>query len=105
MRPIPYPQDPVAFGHPNLRLLERIHSRYARARSTCHERILDLSYTELVSNPIQNVGRVHDHIEIPFTDRHRKTIQRFLNTRPKNAHGKHEYSQGECRLTPDLVRT
>jgi hypothetical protein len=55
------------------------------------DRIFDVRYRELVSDPIATVRRVYAHFDIPFTPAFEERLHARLAARPREARGAHEY--------------
>ncbi len=65
------------------------------------ERFFDLSYDELVKNPLDAVRRVYTHFALPFPQALEDRVEVYLRENPSNRFGKHRYSLAEFGLTLD----
>jgi hypothetical protein len=68
------------------------------------ERILDLSYAELVRDKIGTIAKVHDHFGLAFSDDHRRRIERFETEQPSSQFAQHSYSAQEFGLDEATIR-
>lgn len=67
------------------------------------ERVFDLSYDDLVADPLDSVQRIHDHFGLEFTPRHRQRCERWLAANPRHKHGVHKYSLKQLALTEKRI--
>jgi hypothetical protein len=65
------------------------------------ERFFDVSYTDLLRDPLGIVRRIYAHFDMPLTDVAENRMRRFLAENPKDKHGKHEYSLEQFGLDRD----
>lgn len=56
------------------------------------ERVVDVSYPELVAAPLTTVERIYDHMGWPVSVAVRRAMEDYLTANPGNARGAHRYS-------------
>ncbi len=84
--------DPHAIGKEWSRKLERMVNRGMEARDRIgEESFFDLSYYDLVDDPLEQIGRIYDFLDHPFTDDVKKHIAAELGKNEKHKHGIHRY--------------
>jgi Sulfotransferase family len=67
------------------------------------KRFLDISYPQLVADPIGTVRSVCDHFGYAFTPEYEARARRYLAENPQHKHGVHHYSLSDFGLTPERV--
>jgi hypothetical protein len=65
------------------------------------DRVLDVSYRELVHEPLAAVGRIYAHFDLPWTTEARARMQQYLAANPHGRNGRHRYSLGAFGLDRD----
>ena len=65
----------------------------------------DISYTDLVRDPIMVVEKIYKNQGYKFTDLFKQKMVDWLNKNPENKYGKHVYSLDQFGLTEDLIKT
>jgi hypothetical protein len=96
--------DPVAVGaEVTRRWAEGIARALAARDHGCAppERFVDVSYADLVRDPLGVVRRVYAHFDLPFTAAAEDRMRRFLSENPKDKHGRHEYTLAQFGLDRD----
>ncbi len=71
----------------------------ARAQAPA-EQFLDLTFTELTTDPIAAVRQVYEWLECRLTPEAEAQMRRFLAAHPRRQHGTHRYSLGQFGLDP-----
>jgi hypothetical protein len=66
-------------------------------------RFVDVSYRELVTDPLHTIARVYERIERPFTPEARAAMGRYLAAKPQGKHGAHRYTLADFGLDPATV--
>ena len=69
------------------------------------DRVLDISFRELIRNPLETVGRIYDLAGIEMTDEAASAIRAHWDDNPADKHGKHEHRFSETGLDVDEERT
>ncbi len=64
----------------------------------------DLNYRDLVSNPLQAVGRVYAHGQVDLSQPARLSMSAYLSANPQNKHGKHTYTLAQYGLNAAQMR-
>jgi 8-oxo-dGTP pyrophosphatase MutT (NUDIX family) len=62
------------------------------------ERVHHGHYAEFMTDPVDAVGRLYTHFDLPFTDRAQRQMLSYLAARPKDRHGAHEYTFDDLGL-------
>ncbi len=71
----------------------RALDRFLRERDTLpQERLMDMAYSELTTEPMAAMERIYAHLGWPLTLPVRKAMQGYLTENPKDTHGVHRYS-------------
>jgi len=84
--------DPDVIGRELSRKLERMVTRGMEARDRIgEERFYDMSYYDLVDDPIEQIAGIYDFIGRPFTGEVRDYITKELGKNEKHKHGIHRY--------------
>lgn len=68
------------------------------------ERILDISYAKLTSNPIGVIQDIYDHFGYEFTDEYKNLLEEYMVNNPKGKHGKVSYSLSDYGLTKEDIQ-
>lgn len=66
-------------------------------------RVLDVDYRALIADPVGQVRAIHTHFGLPFDDALAERVQRMVDARPQNKHGKHVYALEDAALDADEV--
>lgn len=81
--------------------LER--STHARRSPSIDGRVLDIAYSDTVTDPVGTVRRIYDRFGLPFSDDHATRIERHMVENPQGKHGEHRYSAEEFGLDPSSL--
>lgn len=76
----------------------------ARRSAAIDAHVLDIAYSDTVTDPVGTVDRIHDHFGIPFSDAHARRIEQHIADNPQGKHGSHRYSAEEFGLDPEALR-
>jgi hypothetical protein len=99
--------DPKKYGR-EWALLEEIVLRRGmavRARLADEkDRILDVTYAELMADPVGTVEAVSGHAGLPFTEGSRRAVQAEVDAHPKGEHGAHRYTAADFGLDAGRLR-
>lgn len=93
--------DPHRSGARNARLLEQLIAGNLAARERIGDRVLDLRYADVVSDPLAAVRRIYRHYELPLSDEAERAMHRYLRENPQGRHGGHRYRLEDFGLDPD----
>ena len=55
-------------------------------------RIFDIHFEDIISNPITVIESLYAHFDFDFTESARMAMQDYLESRPRDKHGEHQYS-------------
>jgi hypothetical protein len=77
--------------------------RAMEARDERPDRFFDVSFQQLVQDPIGTVRRIYEHFQYPFDPKMEAGMQRWLKANPQGKHGKHRYDLAQFGLTEDQV--
>lgn len=67
-------------------------------------RFFDVTYTDLVADPVQIARAACEHFGYPCGDEYEARMRRWMAENPQHKHGVHRYSLDEFGLDPDDVR-
>lgn len=68
------------------------------------KRFFDLSFREVVADPVGAVQRMYVHFGFDFTDDAERRMRAWHAANPRDKHGEHRYSAEEFGLTTDAMR-
>ncbi|MFP6605861.1 MAG: sulfotransferase [Myxococcota bacterium] len=75
-----------------------------RAAGELPDRIVDLHFSELVSDPVSAVEKLYGQMDRPLLAEHADAIRRYVDEKPKGKFGKHKYSAEEWGFDPVELR-
>ncbi len=67
------------------------------------ESFLDVSYYDLIADPMSEVERIYRFLGMELTDKTRNTMTAWLGENPRNKHGKHRYRLEDFGLERNRV--
>jgi len=79
-------------------------ARMAEARAAHPQRILDVRYAELMTDPLAVVERIYAFCGLTLPEERRGAIAAHHARNPRGKHGKHRYSLAEFGLDSDWLR-
>ncbi|MCB0062500.1 MAG: sulfotransferase [Caldilineaceae bacterium] len=59
----------------------------------------DVYYRDLMADPVAEVRRIYDELDLPFSEQMAVAMQEWLMANPQHKHGRHAYSLEEFGLT------
>jgi Sulfotransferase family len=71
------------------------------AEPSLDERVLDVAYADTVTDPIGQVRRIYNHVDLPFSDEHAARITAHLAENTQDKHGAHTYTAEQYGLSAD----
>lgn len=75
-----------------------------RARDAIGEdRFIDISYHELMKQPVDTVRRIYERHGLQLTDRHAAAIETWLTNNPQTKHGVHKHSPEEFDMEAGAI--
>jgi hypothetical protein len=86
--------DPHFVGRQQTELWSQHLQRAVRARERLRARsdqFLDIQFEDVVKDPIDVIGRIYAHFEIPFHDPARRRMEAFVAANPRGRLGAHRY--------------
>ncbi len=98
--------DPKRYG-PEWTTLEEFVLRRGlemRDRLIDPSRVLDVSYHDLMRDPVATIAAVCDHGGLAFDDVDSKAVNDFVDQHPRAAHGEHRYTAEEYGLDERSLR-
>ena len=96
--------DRFELGQQVLTRLSNDTERCLRERSVCpQERFLDVSYSELMQNPIDVIQGIYDHFEFELPQEVKQRMRDYLAANPMNKHGAHKYTPSEFGLDASTI--
>jgi hypothetical protein len=98
--------DPAVVGHQTLNewSLRLRRGMEQRRNPAVADRILDVSYAEMVDDKAGTVANIHDHFGLAFSDEHRSKIDQFEVEQPSSKFAKHAYKAEEFDLDEATIR-
>jgi len=99
--------DPVEVAQHWVRKVDRLMRRSIEARAQLgSERFIDVSYYDLLKNPVAEVERIYQAAQIPFSGQARAAVAAVTQKDVQNRYGKHRYNLADFKLTPaDIEKT
>lgn len=99
--------DPVEVAQHWVRKVDRLMRRSIAVREEFGDaRFIDVSYYDLVQNPLQEIERIYQFAGITFTNKTRQAVIDVSKKDVQNRYGKHRYNLADFNLTPaDIERT
>ena len=88
------------WGRKTRRMVELTMRARARADGS---RFLDVSYYDLIKDPIAELRRICHHAGIGFDDNAQRAASTYVKANPQNRFGKHAYRLGDFGLTEQIV--
>jgi hypothetical protein len=67
--------------------------------------IFDVSYDDLMEQPIRTVRRIYDHFGLQWSDEFEKAMESWLRDNPQGKRGRHSYSLADYGLTHEDIET
>ena len=75
-----------------------------RASGELPDRIVDLHFTDLVTDPVSAVEKLYGQMDRPFLADHADAIRHYTKEKPKDKFGVHKYSLEEWGFDPVELR-
>ncbi len=72
-------------------------------RATNPNKIYDVQYDQLISDPIDTVRGIYNHFGLIWSDSFEKRLQSYLIENPKDRFGKQDYSSADFGLTDSTI--
>lgn len=66
-------------------------------------RFFDVQFNDIVSDPIGVIESIYQHFNFSFTPEARAAMQRYLDHRPRDKHGRHQYRLEDYGLSRDQL--
>ena len=85
-------------------ILENLRTALDTRRAVGDERFYDLQYSDLMSNPIQEVTKIYSHFELPFSLEMETAVKSWLTNNPQHKYGQHKYSAQQFGLEVESIR-
>jgi hypothetical protein len=96
--------DAHSVGRQALERTTRTFERMERTRAVVGEdRILDVRYADLLTDPVGVVRRIHDRFGYPLTPGSSERMRRWLAANPQGKHGAHRYTLEQFGLDRTAV--
>ena len=85
-------------------LRKNLRTALETRRAVGDERFYDLQYSELISNPVQEVKKIYSHFGLQFAPEMESAVKSWLSNNPQNKYGQHEYSSEQFGLEVKTIR-
>ena len=96
--------DPAEIGRHWCYKTHRMVQRASGARAeTPTERFVDVSYYDLMADPIAEVRQICERAGIGFDSNDERAARQYLAANPKDRFGKHDYRLEDFGLSPEVV--
>ena len=69
-----------------------------------NDRIIDLSYADLMRKPVEAITGVYEKLGEEFTPETRQNIEAYLAAKPRGKHGRHRYALTDWGIEENWVR-
>jgi hypothetical protein len=83
----------------NIRFLENELQRNITARQQHANQVYDVSYRQLITNPIATVQGIYSHYNLPWTEAYMTKLQKYIDDNPQGKHGVHQYHSADFGYT------
>ncbi len=86
--------DPLATGQKESEYFATLLQRGLDQRSAmpdAEKRFFDVSFSDIITNPVAIIEQMYEHFGFEFDDDLRKRMQSYLDSRPRDKHGRHQY--------------
>ena len=100
--------DPGSIGRSTVHLWSHTVERGVASRANdprVEAAVLDVSFSDFLTDQLGMVERIHRHFDLPFTDEHRHRMATFLDDHAQDRHGRHDYSLEHFDLDADAIRS
>ena len=100
-------EDPARTGHEQAELWSMYFDNFLRARKKLNKenQFIDIRFEDFVNDQMQVIEKIYDHFNWKFPDETQTRIQEFLDSNPKDKHGKHKYALEIFGLDPAKIET
>jgi hypothetical protein len=89
----------LAIDHQCASFLKGMRTRDALGEA----RFLDVSYHDVMANPLRTVERIYERFGLKVSDDHATNIRNWLNNNPQTKHGAHKHSPEEFGMEADAI--
>ncbi len=94
--------DPVQTGLSEVAHFSAVLTQGMQQRDAMPDResrFFDMQFADIVTEPIVAIEKMYHHFDFEFTDQARQAMQHYLDNRPRDKHGKHQYSLNQFGLS------
>lgn len=94
--------DPLETGQSEVQHFSKVLERGMKQRdamSDSGKRFYDIQFAAIISDPIGAIEKMYEHFGFDFTGETRQSMQNYIDSRPRNKHGKHEYTLEQFGLS------
>lgn len=96
--------DPIEVAQHWVRKVDRLMRRSMETRTQWgNDRFIDVSYYDLLKDPVAEVKRIYDFAGIDFSERAKAAIKSTSQKNVQNRYGKHRYNLADFNLTPEQI--
>lgn len=67
------------------------------------ERFLDVSYQDLLKNPLKEVEKIYEFAELDFSEKSKEGIKKSLQHNRQHKYGVHKYKLEDFHLNPEII--
>lgn len=98
-------EDPLVTGKEQAETWSNYFRRFMEDRKTLNkeDRIIDLKFEDFVNDQVKCVQRIYDKFGWDLSDKTKNKINTFLETNPKDVHGKHNYTLADFGLDSNEI--
>lgn len=83
--------------------LEKWATLSLEAHDTCPDKIYDLYYDRLLSDPIGSIRGIYNHFGLVWSDIFEEHLQTYLFENPKDKYGKQNYTSSDFGMTDAII--
>jgi hypothetical protein len=96
--------DVARMAETNMRHLEHMIAQSEAARAAAPRAVLDVSYDELVRDPVACLRGIYAHFGLELDEDFAERARAFVAARPKDKYGRHEYAAEDFGTSPAAIR-
>ncbi len=96
--------DPVRTGQHETEYYSTLLGRGVSQREAMQDRdsrFFDVAFEDIITDPVSIIERMYAHFGFEFSDELRQRMQRYLDNRPREKHGQHQYALEDYGLSKE----
>lgn len=96
-------ESPRELGPQWSKLIASLMDTAIEARSVVTEGVLDVSYAEMMVDPIAQVKRIYEHFGYTYTPAFERRMHKYMKENQRHKFGKHRYTLAQYGLTEEII--